>query len=164
MIPTEPIAEAGGPLATEAADRVDASARRPVETASEVIALTEERPTVSKRDIVTGQVRVSTRTETYDDVAEVSLDREVVDVSRVAVDRVVDEAPKVRTEGNVTIVPVMEERFVVVKQLYLKEELHIRHRVEREDQRVPVQLRRQTAVVERVDAQGRAVAAPDEPA
>lgn len=128
-----------------------------VETRSDTLSLLEEVLSISKREVVTGTVRVSTRTEVHDEVAEVTVDRNVVDVTRVAVGRVVDVAPTVRTEGGVTIVPVLEERFVVVKQLVLKEELHIRHRVETDVERVPIQLRRQRAVVERVGRDGRAV-------
>ena len=62
---------------------------------------------------------------------------------------IVDEAPLARAEGDTTIVPVIEERFVVVKQLFLKEELHIRHVVEREVKREAVTLRRQRATVDR---------------
>ena len=119
--------------------------------------LLEETLEVSKKATVVGTVRVSTTTETFDDVAEVSLDRNIIDVSRVPVGRIVDVTPTVRTEGDTTIVPVIEERFIVVKQLYLKEELHIRHRVETEISRTPVSLKRQTAVVERVDAESRPV-------
>ena len=132
-----------------------------VEIQSDTLAVLEEVLSVSKREVVTGTVRVSTRTEIHDEVAEVSVDRNVVDVTRVAVGRVVDVAPAVRTEEGVTIVPVLEERFVVVKQLVLKEELHIRHQVETDVERVPVQLRRQKAVVERVGRDGRVVVEPD---
>ncbi len=121
----------------------------------ETLELVEETLQVAKREVVAGTVRVSTRTESFEEVAEVSLDRNIVDVTRVAVGKIVDHAPAVRTEGDTTIVPVMEERFVVVKQLYLLEELHIRHRVETEVSHVPVTLRRQTAVVERIDGDGR---------
>lgn len=150
MRPTEPTPDDGDSpaLLPEAAARVPSS---------DTILVLEEALDVAKREVVTGTVRVTTRTETREEVAEVSLDRSVVDVERVPVGRPVDEAPKVRTEGGVTIVPVMEERLVVVKQLYLKEELHLRHRVETAVQRVPVQLRSQTAAVERVDAEGRPV-------
>ena len=112
---------------------------------------------VSKRQVVTGHVTVTTRTETRDEVAEIALNRHHVDVTRVPVGRIVEGHPTVRTEGDTTIVPVVEERYVVVKQLYLKEELHIRHIVEREVVTAPVQLRRQHAVVERHDADGAVV-------
>ncbi len=160
MTPSKPTAENGsvpigdvrGPLGTL---RLDAG-----EVVTETLQLLEESLDVSKRDVVTGTVRVSTRTEVRDELAEVSLDRNVVDVIRVPVGRIVDVASVVRTEDGVTIVPVLEERYVVVKQLYLAEELHIRHRVETAIERVPVQLRRQTAVVERVDAEGRSTVEP----
>ena len=124
---------------------------------SESIRLIEETLTVSKQAAITGKVRVSTRTGIYEDVAEVTLDRTVVDVSRVPIGRIVDVAPSTRTEDGITIVPIIEERFVIVKQLYLTEELHIRHHIESELSRTPVQLRRQSAVVERVDADGQIV-------
>ena len=139
----------------------NAPSHNQAEVVSETIQLLEETLHVSKRDAVTGTVRVSTRTETRDEVAEVALDRNVVDVTRVPVGRLVEAAPPVRTEGNLTVVPVLEERFVVVKQLYLAEELHIRHRVESTVEQVSVQLRRQTATVERVDAEGRVTAEPE---
>ena len=127
------------------------------DVSSEVVPLLEETLAVGKRRVATGSLRVTTRTDTRQETAEVELARSVVEVTRVPVDRPVDEAPAVRTEGDTTIVSVVEERFVVVKQLFLKEEMHIRHLVERETSRQPVALRRQRAVIERVDAEGRVV-------
>jgi stress response protein YsnF len=98
---------------------------------------------------------VQTVTDTIEDVAQANVQRESVEVTRVPIDRMVDIAPEVRTEGDVTIVPVVEEVLVVEKRLLLKEELHIRRRVETETVEVPVTLRKQRAVVERE--------APDDP-
>lgn len=42
---------------------------------------------------------------------------------RVPVDRMVETAAEIRTEGNATIVPVLEEDLVVEKRLMLKEKL-----------------------------------------
>lgn len=109
----------------------------------------EERLAIEKKSVVGDIVRVSTTTEVVEAIAEIELDRYHVEVTRVPVGRIVEEAPVARAEGDVTIVPVIEERFVVVKQLFLKEELHIRHVVEREVKREPVSLRRQRATVER---------------
>ena len=113
--------------------------------------LVEERLEVAKRRVAGGVVRISTTTETVEEVAEVELDRYRVEVTRVPIGRIVEEAPLARSEGDTTIVPVVEERFVVVKQLFLKEEVHVRHVVEREVRREPVTLRRQRATVERED-------------
>ena len=122
--------------------------------------IVEERLAVSKRRVVRGTVRVSTTTEVVEEIAEIDLDRYRVEVTHVPVGRIVDEAPVARAEGDTTIVSIVEERFVVVKQLYLKEELHIRHVVERETVREPVKFRRQHATVER-SGPGAEVVDPD---
>ena len=124
---------------------------------TEILQILDETMSVSKREVVTGHVTVTTRTEVRDEIAEIALNRHNVDVIRVPVGRIVEGHPMVRTEGDTTIVPVVEERYVVVKQIYLKEELHIRHIVEREVVTAPVQLRRQHAVVERHNADGATV-------
>jgi len=60
-------------------------------------------------------------------------------------------APESRIEGDVMIVPVLEEVVVVKKQLVLKEELHItRRRIAERDSRT-VTLRREEATVERIE-------------
>jgi stress response protein YsnF len=117
--------------------------------AEEILPLVEETATVHKREVVTGKVRVHTITDTIEEVAKANLQSDSVEVTRVPVDQVVDAAPKIRTEGDLTIVPVLEEVLVVTKQLVLKEELHIRRRVETETVEVPVSLRKQRAIVER---------------
>ncbi len=123
----------------------------------DVLQVVEERLTVAKRRVSTGGVRVGTRTEVVEAVAEAELDRYRVEVTRVPVGRVVDEAPQARAEGDTTIIPVVEERLVMVKQLFLVEEIRIRHVLERKSVSEPVTLRRQRAVVERVAADGEVI-------
>jgi stress response protein YsnF len=114
----------------------------------DVIPLAEETATVGKRQVVTGRVRVRTVTETAEELVRANLQSDSVEVIRVPIDQVVDSAPEIRTDGDVTIVPVLEEVLVVTRQLVLKEELHIRRRVETEAVEMPVTLRKQRAVVE----------------
>ncbi|WP_246529654.1 DUF2382 domain-containing protein [Microvirga zambiensis] len=115
----------------------------------DVIPLAEEVTTVDKRPTVTGRVRVQTVTDTSDEFARANVRHETVEVTRVPVDKVVETAPEIRTEGDMTIVPVLEEVLVVEKRLVLKEELHIRRIVEMEAIEMPVTLRKQRAIVER---------------
>jgi stress response protein YsnF len=117
--------------------------------AEEVLPLVDEIATIHKREVVTGKVRIRTVTDTVEELARATLQSAAVEVTRVPIDQVVDTAPEIRTEGDVTIVPVLEEVLVVTKQLVLKEELHIRRRVETETVEVPVSLRKQQAIVER---------------
>lgn len=115
-----------------------------------VIPLIEETARVAVRQTVTGKLRVSTTTETVTELARADLRSDKVDVVRVPIGREVSDVPEIRTEGLVTIVPVIEEILVVEKRLFLKEELHIRRSVETETVEVPIELRRQHATIERV--------------
>jgi stress response protein YsnF len=117
-----------------------------------VVPIVEESLHVDTHETVTGKVRVHTFTDTVEELAQADLRSESVEVTRVPIDKVVDAIPSIRTENDVTIVPVLEEVLVVEKRLVLKEELHIRRRVESETFEVPVQLRKQRAVVQRVDS------------
>ncbi|MBA1159124.1 YsnF/AvaK domain-containing protein [Microvirga sp. Marseille-Q2068] len=126
--------------------------------AEDVIPLVEETATISKRQVVPGRVRVRTITDTVEELAHADVQREDVEVTRVPIDRMVETAPEIRTEGDVTIVPVLEEVLVVEKRLVLKEELHIRRRVAAETVEVPVTLRKQRAIVEREAPDGTSIA------
>lgn len=116
----------------------------------DVLPLMEEQVSVTAERRVSGRVRVSTHTENIETVIPVDLAEVDVDVTRVPVDRPVDHAPDVVTDGDLTIIPVMEERLVVTRQLVLREEIHIRRLERREVTEVPITRRRQTATVERL--------------
>jgi stress response protein YsnF len=140
----------GQPLDPDTVPVVDEAYRGDIRTeAEEILPLVEETATIHKRAVVTGKVRVRTITDTAEELAKATLQSDSVEVTRVSIDKAVDTAPEIRTEGDVTIVPVLEEVLVVTKQLVLKEELHIRRWVETETVEVPVTLRKQRAVVER---------------
>jgi uncharacterized protein (TIGR02271 family) len=113
------------------------------------IPVAEERLAVDTRRVLTGQVRVETRTETVEEIAEAELETTEVDVVRVQIGREVDVAPEIRTDGDVTIIPVVEERIVVSRRLILKEEIHVSRRRTVETVQIPVSLRRQQAIVTR---------------
>ena len=128
----------------------------------EAVPLLEEEMRVDKRSIATGKVRVRSVVDTIEEVARAALAEDHVEVTRVPLNRDVDMAPFVRTEGEVTIVPVMEEVLVVERRLVLKEELHIRRRVTHEKVEVPVTLRKQRAVIERLTADGQVISSDEE--
>jgi len=123
-------------------------------TQDTIIPLVEEEVRIDKLSVVTGKVRVRTVTDTVEEMARATLEGREVEVVRVPIDREVDAAPAVRTEGDVVIVPVVEEILVVEKRLVLKEELRLQPRKTEETVEVPVTLRKQRAVVERVGPEG----------
>lgn len=90
-----------------------------------VVPVLEERLQVQKRTVTTGVVRVHKTVREREEIVDEPLMREQVDVERVDINQVVAEAPEVRREGDVLIIPVLEEVLVVEKRLLLKEEIRI---------------------------------------
>lgn len=109
----------------------------------------EEEARITKRATETERVSVRTVPEQAEVLLHDQVMRETVAVVRVPIDREVAEAPAIRTEGDVTIVPVVEERAVVVKRLFLVEELHLTRRAVHEDVSIPATLRRTRVEVTR---------------
>ncbi|MDB5294431.1 MAG: hypothetical protein JWO31_414 [Phycisphaerales bacterium] len=124
------------------------------------VTLVEERLRVDKQEVETGTVRVRKVVRERQEAVDVPLGRERVEVERVPLNRTVEAAPPVRQEGDVTIIPVVEEVLVVEKRLVLREEVRITRR--RDETREPqtVTLRREEVEVTREDANGRAVGGP----
>lgn len=117
----------------------------------ETLSLVEEQLKVGKRTVERGRVVVRTHVDTRDAVAEATLHHDEVRVERVPMGVRVEAAPPVREEDGVLIVPVLEERIVVTKELILKEELRITKWRHEERFREPVRLRSERAEVERLD-------------
>ena len=125
------------------------------------IPLVEERAVVLKRKKVTGAVRVRTVVREHERVVDEPLAVETVEVERVPVGRWVEAAPAVRREGDTTVIPVLEEVVVVEKRLRLVEEVRVTRRRTTRRASERVTLRREEAVVERLDAAGRTDDDPD---
>ncbi|ALN71837.1 DUF2382 domain-containing protein [Aureimonas sp. AU20] len=130
--------------------------------ATDTIELLEEFAVVSKRVVTTGSLSVRTVTETFDEEVAAHLSGTKAVVERVAIDRIVETIPQTRVEGDVTIVPVFEEVLVVERRIRLVEELHIRHETTSESVRLPVSVRRQRAVIERLPVGSPAITQPNE--
>jgi len=120
----------------------------------ERIPLIEERLRIDKEWVETGRVRVRTVTEDVPFMVRDELRHEQVEVTRVPVNRPLEGAPEVRTEGDVTILPVVEERLVVEKRLFVVEEIHVRRIVAHDRIEQEFMLRRQRADVERIPSTG----------
>jgi uncharacterized protein (TIGR02271 family) len=119
-----------------------------------VIPIVEEEARIAKRQVASGRVIVKTTVDTEERILKEMLSLETVEVERIPINRVVDTVPQIRTDGDVTIVPVFEERLVVEKQLVLVEEVRIRRTGSVENVEVPITLRKERATVERLDGSG----------
>lgn len=117
----------------------------------EPVPLIEETLVVQKRTVETARVQVHLATETRDEPVDYDLRSDRVTIERVPIDRLITEVPDVREVDGVTIIPVIEE--VLVKQLRLVEEIHLRRAVQVSRVSAPGRLRRQTATVTRIPLQ-----------
>ena len=117
-----------------------------------VVPVVEEERSVGKRVVEGGGVRITRRVEEHEEIIRQALKRENVEVVRVPVNRVVNGAEPVRQEGDVIVVPMVEEVLVVTKQLVVREELHIRKRVHEEVKPERVALRKQVVDVEKLQS------------
>jgi stress response protein YsnF len=115
------------------------------------IPIVEEEATILKRSVETERVSVRTSSEEEEVLVRDEVRREHVEITRVPKDEEVAEAPAIRTEGDVTIVPVLEERLVIEKRLFLVEELHLRRAVEHQAVELSTTLRRTRVAIERED-------------
>jgi stress response protein YsnF len=118
-----------------------------------VLRLLAEDATVSRRVIETGRVRVAKVTRTRDHLIDELLARTSFEVNRVPIGRLIDAMPPIKEDGDLTIVPIVEETVVVERRLMLKEELHIRRVQTSEPYQQTVKLRYQTAEVTRIPAE-----------
>ena len=119
-------------------------------TKTAVIPVIQERAVVKKRVVETGRVQIRKQVREYEEHIDIPHVHEEVRVERVPVERIVDAAPQVRTEGDVTIIPILEERYVVEKRLFLVEELHV-SRVRHEKHRPEtVRVLKEEVVVKRI--------------
>ena len=136
--------------------RPSALSDSPVQGSSEesgVLRLLAEDATVSRQVLETGRVRVAKVTRTRDHLIDELLAQTRFEVNRVPVGRLIDAMPAIKEDGDLTIVPIVEETVVVERRLMLKEELHIRRVQTNERFQQTVKLRYQTAEVTRIPAQ-----------
>lgn len=112
--------------------------------------LLEEQISVVRRRIAGDTIRVSTVTNRTEKHVAEEIVHERIEVEHVAIGRPVDTVPPVREEGNVTVIPVVEEVVFIEKRLILKEEVHIRRVRVPELHREVMTLRQQDIVVERI--------------
>jgi len=112
------------------------------------VPLMEETLNITKREVVTGGVRLIKKVTEREETVDLPLLRADVQVERVPIGRIVAEAPASRQEGDTLIVPIMEEVLVVEKRLMLKEEVRITRTQTEVHQPQAVTLRTEEAVIE----------------
>jgi stress response protein YsnF len=114
-----------------------------------VVPLSEEQASIVKHRIVTGRVQVSRVTCEHEQWLDETLAREQVEIERTPIGKPVEVPPRVREEGDMIVIPIVEEILMVERRLLLKEEVRVRRVRSHESHRERVKLRRQEAIITR---------------
>ena len=118
-----------------------------------VVPIVQEEPHIEKQKVETGRVRLTKTVQEREVMVTEPSMQEDIQIERVPVNRWLSEPASVRYEGDMMIIPVMEEVPVVEKRLRLKEELRVTKRQITSQRSEPVRLRTEDVRVERMPAQ-----------
>lgn len=101
----------------------------------EIIPLAEEQAEVTTTRVVDRRIRIHRSTTTAEKLLETELWHEEVEIKHIAKNETLEEGyfPQVRQEGDVLIVPVIEEQVEIIRRHILKEEVHI-HKLKKNEQ------------------------------
>ena len=115
-----------------------------------VMPLLGEEIAITKKVAETRRVTVQRVTREQRESVAAPLAEETVEITREPIGREVDAMPPIRAEGDTVIIPILEERLVLARRLFLKEEVRVRRvraiRIHREN----VTLRHHDVVVSAV--------------
>lgn len=120
--------------------------------ATVVVPVIEEELRVQKRQVETG-VRVTKVVYEKQEAFDFPLVTEEIEIRRFPINRSVEQPVAIRQEGDVLVVPVLEEVLVIQKQLLLKEEVHIITKRTETRQVGQETLRREEVLVEPIQGQ-----------
>lgn len=116
-----------------------------------VIPLVEEQIEVTKTQVETGRVRLRRQTEEHVQTVSVALANVNWEVEHVPVNQVVEVQPEVRQVGETLIFPLVEERMVVKRELWLREEVHVRKVTSTVEKTAEFPVKRDVLVEKRAD-------------
>jgi uncharacterized protein (TIGR02271 family) len=115
--------------AVENTNVVGQTANPQVDNEPLVIPVIQEQVVFDKQVVETGQVRITKRIIEHEELVDVPLMREEISVERVPVNQFVEAMPSPRQEGDIMIIPVVQEQVFYQKRLLLVEELRVRKQV-----------------------------------
>ena len=116
------------------------------------IPVIEENIHIGKKVVETGRVRIVKTVNEEEALVEAALLQEEVQVERVPVNQYIETAPAVRYEGDVMIIPVIQEVVVIEKRLMLVEEIRVNKHQTESKVTETVMLRKEEIHIERTNS------------
>ena len=126
-----------------------------------IIPLIAEEMSVSVKKVETGGIRVHKIVRESTEIIDEPIIREHLDIERVEINQFVETAPAIRYEGEVMIVPVLEEVVVTQKRLLLREEIRLVKRREEISNPQQITLRREEINLEKIDSDNTTAETPE---
>jgi uncharacterized protein (TIGR02271 family) len=156
LVPREALIQQGEghyALTMDVANLAQQHAESALQQQPHVLPVIVEELDVQKRPRETGRVRITKRVHEQEVLVDEPLLRDEVAIEHVPINRFVEGPVSMRSEGETLIIPLLEEVLVVEKRLLLKEELHLTKRRVETYQPQRVTLRREEAVIERMETE-----------
>ena len=90
--------------------------------------LIEEHASLDKARVLDSRISIERTTTSAEELLETELARDEVEIKHIAKNQPVEDdySAEVRYEGDLLIIPVIEERVEIIRRRVLKEEVHIR--------------------------------------
>ncbi|WP_052118338.1 DUF2382 domain-containing protein [Erwinia oleae] len=113
--------------------------------------LSEEQVEISTERQVDGKVTLTRSTRYAEELVQTELNRDEVQIKHIAINEPVadDYSAVPRQEGDVLIIPVIEEQVEIIRRRIIKEEIHIIKRRTTETFKQNVTLRHQEVKIEK---------------
>ncbi|WP_391488026.1 DUF2382 domain-containing protein [Leclercia tamurae] len=117
------------------------------------VTLAEERLELGTKKVVDRRVRITRATRVDEKNITAELTQENADIKRFAKNEVLEaqNIPQIRQEGDVTIIPIIEERVEIIKHYVLTEEIHIIKKRSTERHQEIIRLRSQEIIISTED-------------
>jgi len=117
------------------------------------VTLAEERVELGTKKVVDRRVRITRATRVDEKNITAELTQENADIKRFAKNEVLEaqNIPQIRQEGDVTIIPIIEERVEIIKHYVLTEEIHIIKKCSTERHQEIITLRSQEIIISTED-------------
>ena len=133
--------------------RLELAASRLAPVDDLVIPVVAEEILIGTEQVTRGVVRVHKHVVTEEKTVDAPVSAEEVVVERLPINQLVEgDAPQVREEDGIVIIPVLEEVLVVEKRLLLREEVRLSKRMTRSNVPQTVVLRHEVVDIERSEA------------
>ncbi|MCT9846039.1 YsnF/AvaK domain-containing protein [Leclercia adecarboxylata ATCC 23216 = NBRC 102595] len=117
------------------------------------VTLAEERLELGTKKVVDRRVLITRATRVDEKNITAELTQENADIKRFAKNEVLEaqNIPQIRQEGDVTIIPIIEERVEIIKHYVLTEEIHIIKKRSTERHQEIITLRSQEIIISTED-------------